>query len=111
MLKTGYLWIVVQRYLFILNHDLTPNSVCTKYVHRQTISQNFLDILKCYNDCIVLDEMLYMELTDLKKIICLRKSEESAERISVCNVSEKLMEHGNLCLPCFFTNDVKDLLP
>ena len=35
-----------------------------------------------------------MELNDLRIIIHLRKSEVSAERISVCKVIEKLAEHG-----------------
>ena len=40
-----------------------------------------------------------MELNDLRVIICLRKSKVTVERIfiveriSVCNVTEKLMEH------------------
>ena len=34
------------------------------------------------------------ELNDLRKIICLRKSESSVERISVCNVIENVAEHG-----------------
>ena len=34
------------------------------------------------------------ELNDLRKIICLKKkSENSVERISVCNVTENLVEH------------------
>ena len=41
-----------------------------------------------------------MELNDLrKKNICFRKSEVSVERILVCNVNEKLEEHGINCLP------------
>ena len=31
-----------------------------------------------------------MELNDMRKIICLRKSEISFEKISICNVTEKL---------------------
>ena len=46
------------------------------------------------------------ELNDLRKIICLRKSEISDEIISVCNVIEKLTEHGIHCLQCSGTNDV-----
>ena len=34
------------------------------------------------------------ELNDLVKIICLRKPEVSVERISVCNITENLAEHG-----------------
>ena len=49
-----------------------------------------------------------IKLNDLRKIICLRKSETSLERISVCNVTENLAEHGIRCLPCSYTND--DLL-
>ena len=33
-------------------------------------------------------------INDLRKFICLRKSEVSVERISVCNVTENLAEHG-----------------
>ena len=40
----------------------------------------------------------------------LRKSEVIVERICVCNVIEKLMEHGIQFLTCSFTNDVIDLL-
>ena len=42
--------------------------------------------------------ILNTELNDLKIIICLRKSEVTAERISVCNVIKILMEHGIHCL-------------
>ena len=34
------------------------------------------------------------ELNDLRRIICLRKYEVTAEGISVCKVIEKLLEHG-----------------
>ena len=51
------------------------------------------------------------ELNDLRKIICLRNSEVTVERISVCNVIEKWMEHGIHCLPCSYTNDIIDMLP
>ena len=51
------------------------------------------------------------ELNDLRISICLRKSEVTVERISVCNAVEKLMEHGIHCLPCSYTNHVIDLLP
>ena len=49
------------------------------------------------------------ELNDLKKN-CLRKSEVSVERISVCSVIENLMEHGIHFLKYSYTNDVIDLL-
>ena len=39
----------------------------------------------------------------------LRKSDVSAERISVCDVVEKFTEHGIHCLPC--SCDVIYLLP
>ena len=42
------------------------------------------------------------ELNDLRKIICLRKSEVSVERISACDVNENLVEHGIHCLPWSF---------
>ena len=50
------------------------------------------------------------ELNDLKIIICLRKSEDSVERISVFTVIEKLEEHSIHCLPCSDTNDVINML-
>ena len=33
-----------------------------------------------------------MELNDLRIIFCLRKSEVTVERISVCNITEKLLD-------------------
>ena len=51
-----------------------------------------------------------IELNDLKITICLKKSEVSVGRISVCNVIDKLMEHDIHCLPCFYTNDFIELL-
>ena len=42
---------------------------------------------------------------------CLRKSEVTVERFSICIVIEKLMEHGIHCLPCSYTYDAIDLLP
>ena len=56
-------------------------------------------------------ENSHTELNDMRIIICLRKSEVTIERISVCNVIEKLREHGIHCLPCSFANDIIDLLP
>ena len=50
------------------------------------------------------------ELNDLRIIICLRKSEVTVERISICNVNEKLMEHGIHYVPCSCINDIIDLL-
>ena len=43
-------------------------------------------------------------------IIYWRISEVTAARISVCNVIEKLMEHGIHCLPWSYTDNVIDLL-
>ena len=51
------------------------------------------------------------ELNNLRIIICLRKSEVTVKRISVCKAIEKMMEHGIQCLPCSFINDVIDLFP
>ena len=45
-----------------------------------------------------------------RKIICLRKSEVSGRRISVCNVIENIEEHGIYCLPCSYTNYIINLL-
>ena len=50
------------------------------------------------------------ELNDMRRISCLRKSEVSVQRISVCNVTENLAEHSIHCLPCSYTNDVIDVL-
>ena len=46
------------------------------------------------------------ELNGLKIISFLRKSEVTVERISVCDVTEKLKEHGINCLPCSYIKDV-----
>ena len=51
------------------------------------------------------------ELHDLRKIICLRKSEVSVERISVCNVIANLAEHGIHCPSCSFSDDVINCSP
>ena len=56
-----------------------------------------------------LDELsnnINTELNDLRKIICLRKSEGSVKRFSVCDVIENLSERGMRCLPCSYTNDL-----
>ena len=53
---------------------------------------------------------LNAELNDLRIIVRLKKSEVTVERVSVCVVIEKLMEHGRRCLPCSYANDVMDLL-
>ena len=45
-----------------------------------------------------------------RTLIRLRKSEVFVERISVCNVIEKFMEHSIHCLSCSYNNDVIDLL-
>ena len=66
--------------------------------------------LKCVGKPLFQRESFNTELNDLRIIICLRKSECIVERISVYNVIEKLIEHGILCLPCSYTNDVIDLL-
>ena len=44
--------------------------------------------------------MYNTELNDLRIIVCLRKSEVSVEKISVCRVTENLTKHGIYCLPC-----------
>ena len=44
-------------------------------------------------------------------MICLRKSDVTVQRISVCNVTEKIKVHGIHCLSLSYTNDVIDLLP
>ena len=61
-------------------------------------------VLKC--DCVFLQYSNTTELNDLRKIICLRKSEVSVERISVCNVIGNLVEHGIHCLPYSYTIDI-----
>ena len=40
----------------------------------------------------------------------LRTIDVTIERISVCNIIEKLMEHSIHCLPCSYNNDVIYLL-
>ena len=44
-----------------------------------------------------------MELNDFRKITCLKKSENSVERISLCNVIENLADYGIRCLSCSYT--------
>ena len=52
------------------------------------------------------------EINDLRKIICLRKSEVNVKRKqNSINVIEKFVEHGIHCLQCPYTNDGIDLLP
>ena len=41
--------------------------------------------------------MLNAELNDVMKHIFMRKSDVSLEKNSICNVSEKLAEHGRHC--------------
>ena len=50
-----------------------------------------------------------IHVDDFRNIICLRKYEVSVERISVCNITENLVEYGIRCLPCSYTNDVIDM--
>ena len=50
------------------------------------------------------------QLNDVRTIICLRKFEVSVERISICNVIEKLADRGMHGLLCFYTDDVVDVL-
>ena len=50
--------------------------------------------------------IFHSELNDLRKNVCLRKSDVSYETISVCNIIENFAEHGIHCLPCSYTNDV-----
>ena len=47
------------------------------------------------------------ELNDLRKIICLRKSEVYVKKVSI--VFEKLLEHGIHSLPFSYINDVIEL--
>ena len=51
------------------------------------------------------------DLNEMRRIICLRKSEVTIERIPVCYVIEKSMEHVKHYLPCFYTYDIIELLP
>ena len=46
---------------------------------------------------------LNTKLNELRNFICLSKSEVSVERISVCDVTKNLIEHGIHCLPCSYT--------
>ena len=56
----------------------------------------------------ILTEYVTQNEMTWRLIICLRKSEVTIERISICNVIEKLIEHGMNCLP---SSDVVDLSP
>ena len=52
------------------------------------------------------------EINDLRIIICLRTSEVSIERVTVCKFIQKnLAEHGIYCLLCYNTYEVIYLLP
>ena len=51
------------------------------------------------------------ELNDLRKIICLRKSEVSIEKNTVCKVTENQAEHGIHSLPCSYISNVINMLP
>ena len=59
-----------------------------------------------------LEQNIYhIEFNDLKKINCLRKSENSFEKISVCKVIGYLMGHGIHYLPWSYIIDVINMLP
>ena len=49
-------------------------------------------------------------INSFRIIICLKESEVTVERISVCIIIENLIEHGIHCLPCSYANDVIDVL-
>ena len=53
------------------------------------------------------------ELNALRKIICSKKSAVFVERISVCNVIEKLAEHGIHGIPCMPCSSqiISEMLP
>ena len=44
-------------------------------------------------------------------VVSLRKPEVSVERISICDVTENLVEHGIYCLSCSYTNDGINMIP
>ena len=52
--------------------------------------------------------MINTELNDLRKSICLRKSDLLLREFQFVM---SLMEQGIHCLPCSYINDVIDLLP
>ena len=54
----------------------------------------------------MLNNMSQIPHEDLRKIIYLRESKVSVERVSVCCVMENLAEHGIHCLPCPYINDL-----
>ena len=71
----------------------------------------FFDMLfKCYVHFFLIF-ISNTELSDLKKNVCLRKSEVSDEITSVCYTTENLAEHGIHCPTCSYTNDVINILP
>ena len=55
--------------------------------------------------------MCNTEINGLGIIICFKKSEVLFERISVCDMSEKLIEHGIHGLRCSYTYGAIDMLP
>ena len=79
------------------NHNRSTASERSVIKSDNTAIMNNIDLFKKANDT---------ELNDLGKIICLKISVFSVERISVFYVVEKLAEHGIHCLPCSYTNGV-----
>ena len=61
---------------------------------------------------VLLEQNIYnTEFNDLKKNNCLRKSENSFEKISVCKVVGYLVAHGIHYLPWSYIIDVINMLP
>ena len=56
-------------------------------------------------------DRLNTESNDFRISICLKQSEVYVEGILVCNVLEKLTEHGIYSLPCSNTYDVINMSP
>ena len=65
--------------------------------------------------CTFCSDLYNMELNDMRKTICLGKSEglfvKKTQKKTVSNVIEKFVEHSIHCLPCSYMNDVTDLSP
>ena len=105
----GYVPTLLNKY----NQNFFLVVPCKKVPYVDMCKQENLHSLHIFTVCLYsmlnLLNLKYMEFSELRKNICLRKYQVSVERISVCNVTVKLMEHGIHCLPCSDTSFI-DLL-
>ena len=98
-LTKGSNWIIPRPPIFATGYFSFATTFYTRYMYkganRKSLKLFFLTLLhsvrpKLYTILAFLSAIgLNTQLNDLRKIICLRKSEVTVERISVCNVTEK----------------------